>query len=118
MMIRLTVLVGLVSFSMFGQVAPKKVFIDPASKWTSLHDDKGSGTPAELAATLTKSCPSVIVTLDPESATYAISVFRDTGAGSVVIYSGKEMVNSFKPGFFSTLQKVSATICSFIGSRP
>ena len=106
----------LAATGLFGQPAPTRVFIDPSSRWMSLHDKDGSGAPLEMTLDIRKTCPSVIAVTDSrEAAKYAV-VFHRTGSssGSVVIYAGQEIVHTFKPGHASSLQKVATAICEFV----
>src|ERR1035438_3976183 len=96
--------------------SPKRLFIDPATRWESIHDKTGTGAKAEITLDILKACPSAVQIVDSrETADYSALIDR-TGmsAGSVVISSGGVVVNTFKPGHSATLTKVAASLCRFI----
>jgi hypothetical protein len=100
-------------------VQKSHLFVEPSSRWISMHDSAGTGAKAEFTLDILKSCSKYIVPVDgPETADYTVSIDR-TGisSGSVVIYAKGDAVNSFKPGHSSTLQKVADTVCDFVKSR-
>ena len=103
----------------FSQSPTKRIFIDPASRWISIHDRDGSGARNELTMDILKSCPAVLgVTDGLESADYTVSFSRSgNSVGSVLIYAGGTVAHSFKPGHTSTLKKVAETVCAFVGPR-
>jgi hypothetical protein len=119
MMRETTLLLALIASAAFGQSAPKRVFVDPASRWISIHDSTGSGAPGEFSLDVMKSCPAVIALTDArESADYTVLISRSgVSSGSVLIYAGGSVVHSFKPGHSSTLRKVADAVCDFVGSR-
>jgi hypothetical protein len=95
------------------------LYVDPSSRWISMHDSAGTGAKAEFTLDILKACSQSVVPVDQrETADYTVS-FDRTGisSGSVVIYAKGDVVNSFKPGHASTLQKVADTVCEFVKSR-
>ncbi len=116
---RRTLLAAFAVSAAFAQSSPKRVFVEPASRWISIHDSNGSGAPNEFTIDVLKSCPAVIsVTDGRESADYTVSFSRSgNSVGSVLIYAGGAVVHSFKPGHSSTLRKVAESVCKFVGTQ-
>jgi len=96
----------------------KRLFIDPATRWISIHDQTGTGAKAEFTTDILKACPSMVQVVDSrEMADFTVLIDRTgSSAGSVLISSGGVVVDSFKPGHTATLRKVADTVCEFIGS--
>lgn len=95
----------------------KRLYIDPTSKWESLHNSNGDGASVEIAKEFLKVCPSLVaVTRDEASADYTLSFMRKAGSGSATIYARGNAVHAFKPGFSARLRKVAETTCLFIAS--
>jgi len=117
-------------FAAFGQGTPtpedqkpdvqkSRLYVEPSSRWISMHDSAGTGAKAEFTLDILKSCSKYIVAVDGrESADYTVLIDR-TGisSGSVVIYARGDVVDSFKPGHAASLQKVADTVCDFVKSR-
>jgi hypothetical protein len=119
MLNRSTLLAAFALSAAFAQSAPKRVFVDPASRWISIHDSNGSGATNEFTIDILKSCPAVVSLTDGrESADYTVSFSRSgSSAGSVLIYAGGAVVHSFKPGHASTLRKMAESVCEFVGAQ-
>jgi hypothetical protein len=98
--------------------APKRVFVDPASRWMSIHDKEGTNSANEFIRDAIKSCPETIVfTDDRSSADYSVSISRSgVSAGSVIIYANGSLAYSFKPGHAATLLKVAQSVCDYVQS--
>lgn len=93
------------------------VYIDPASRWESIHDPKGSSAPGDFAIDMQKACPSVPLSSDRESARYVVTFNRtNANAGSLLIYSDGSVVLAKKPGHSATLRKVAVEVCSFVSA--
>jgi hypothetical protein len=90
-----------------------KVYVDPATKWPSMHDTQGVGSAMELASDLAKSC-GLTVTSDP-AAQWKVTVYRQGGGGKAVIWRNGDLVHEFRPGFSTTLRKTAERICAWIG---
>jgi hypothetical protein len=96
------------------QTPRKTVFIDPSSRWESLHDTNGSGTPTELAIYFEKSCKAIWVARDAGKADYTVALYRKAGGGSAVVYAGDRVAFTFKPGFGAKLTQAADKACFWI----
>ena len=96
--------------------APKRVFVDPATRWMSIHDKEGTNSANEFIRDAVQSCPEAITfTDDRASADYSVSISRTgTSAGSVIIYAQGTLTYSFKPGHTATLMKVAQAVCEYV----
>jgi hypothetical protein len=104
---------------MVGQTKPATIYIDPATRWESVHDQTGIGSKAELTMALLKACPETLQSVDSrETANFTVLVQRvGASSGQALIYSGGALVNSFKPGFGATLKKTADRVCTFVRSK-
>jgi hypothetical protein len=93
-----------------------KLFIDPASRWISIHDKDGSAAPGEFAIDVLNSCPAKLTVTDAKDSADYVALISRTGSsvGSVLIYAKGELVQSFKPGHTAMLRKVAERVCALL----
>lgn len=99
---------------------PKRLYIDPDTRWISIHDPNGGGAKSELSLHLAQRCAAVVTVNERKTADYSVLIDRTgNSAGAATIYDATgTAVESFKPGHTATLKKVADRVCDFIRARP
>ncbi len=100
-----------------GAEAPPSLFVDPSSRWVSIHDKDGTGAALEFTKEFAKSCPEVSISDRREGAAYSV-VFQRNGynSGNVQVCANGKLADSFVPGHTATFAKVVRRVCDI--SKP